>query len=418
MSAVLPYGRQDVCDADVDAVVAVLRSDFLTQGPVVAAFEAELARRCDAPHGVAVNSATSALHLACLALGVGPGDEVWTTSITFVASANCARLCGAEVRFVDIDADTWNLSPVALGRELAAARAAGRAPPKAVIVVHFAGEPCDMGAIGALSREYGFRIIEDASHAFGARAGGLPVGACAHSDITVFSFHPVKIVTSAEGGAALTKDARLAARLRALRSHGVVRDVPEAADEPWRYAQHELGLNYRMSDVHAALGLSQLARGDAFVRHRQRLAARYDAELSGLPLVLPRRHAASYSALHLYPVLLDDEGDDGAVRRAAFHAMREAGIGVNVHYIPVHTQPYYRARAGGARIRLPCAERYYARTLSLPIFGTMTFAEQDRVIAALVSALAGAGSRGAASPGAFDGAPNDDRDAVARPKAA
>ena len=390
----LPYGRQHVDDADVAAVVDVLRSDFLTQGPAVAAFEAELARRCDAPHAVAVNSATSALHLACLALGVGPGDEVWTTSITFVASANCARLCGAEVRFVDIDPLTWNLCPDALGRMLAAARAAGRALPRAVVAVHFAGEPCDMVRISALAREYGFGVIEDASHAFGARHRDAPVGACDHSDVAVFSFHPVKIVTSCEGGAALTRDPGLATRMRALRTHGVYRDARWAggvSDEPWRYEQRELGPNYRLSDVHAALGLSQLGRADAFLARRHRLAARYDERFAGWPLGLQRRGPESCSALHLYPVLVDDDSVDGAARRAVFGAMRASGIGVNVHYIPVHTQPYYRGRPGGRDAVLPHAERYYARTLSLPIFGTMSDAEQDRVVDALAAALDGLG---------------------------
>ncbi len=390
----LPYGRQDIDDADVRAVVEVLRSDWLTQGPAVNAFEAALARRCDAPHAVAVNSATSALHLACLALGVGPGDEVWTTSITFVATANCARLCGAEVRFVDIDPATWNLCPAALRRELAAARAAGRALPKVVIPVHFAGEPCDMQAFGALAREYGFRIVEDASHALGARDDDVPVGACEHSDVTVFSFHPVKIATSAEGGAALTRSPALDARLRALRTHGVHRDVAGAEEEPWRYEQRELGLNYRMSDVHAALGSSQLRRVDAFVAQRHRLATRYDALLSGLPLTLPPRRADARSALHLYPVLVGDADGEGRGRRDVFHAMRAAGIGVNVHYIPVHTQPYYRRRESVRSASLPCAERYYARALSLPIFGAMDFADQDRVVEALRAALDGVAPTG------------------------
>ena len=384
---VLPYGRQDIDEDDIEAVTAVLRSDFLTQGPAVAAFEAALAERCAAPHAVAVNSATSALHLACLALDVGPGDEVWTTSITFVASANCARLCGAEVRFVDIDALTWNLCPDALERELRAARDGGRALPKVVVAVHFAGEPCDMARIARLADEFGFRTIEDASHALAARFRGLPVGACTHSDITVFSFHPVKIATSGEGGAALTRDAELDARMRALRTHGVHRDVAGADDEPWRYEQRELGFNYRMSDIHAALGLSQLGRADAFVARRHQLAARYDELLRGWPLVLPHRDPDSFSALHLYPVLVDDVAGSGDARRHVFAAMRAAGIGVNVHYIPVHTQPYYRELNVGKAASLPVAERYYARTLSLPIFGTMGFDDQDRVVEALGRAL-------------------------------
>ena len=392
---VLPYGRQDVDDADVAAVVGVLRSDFLTQGPEVAAFEAALAERCGAPHAVVVNSATSALHLACLALGVGPGDEVWTTSITFVATANAARLCGAEVRFVDIDPLTRNLCPVALRRELAAARAAGRALPRVVIAVHFAGEPCDMASIAALAREYRFRTVEDASHALGARRGAHAVGSCEHADVAVFSFHPVKIATSGEGGAALTRDAGIDARMRILRTHGVRPDARAAASgEPWRYEQRELGPNYRMSDLHAALGRSQLGRVDAFLERRHRLAERYDRALSGWPLERPRRDPGSFSALHLYPVAFVDGSRDGAVRRRVFGAMRRAGIGVNVHYIPVHTQPYYRARTGGGAVSLPHAERYYARALSLPLFGTMTFADQDRVLGALGAALGGASRDG------------------------
>jgi len=384
----LPYGRQDVDQADVDAVVEVLRSDFLTQGPVVAGFEQAVADRCDVDHAVAVNSATSALHLACLALGVGPGDEVWISTNTFVASANCARLCGAEVRFIDIDAHTWNLCPLSMERELLAARRDGRQLPKVVIAVHFAGEPCEMERLSQLAIEFGFRLIEDAAHAFGARYRGSPVGACRHSDITVFSFHPVKIMTSAEGGVATTRDGYIAARLKLLRTHGVHRDVALSGDEPWRYEQRELGLNYRMSDVHAALGLSQSARVDTFLAQRHRLAERYDRLLGPWPLTLPVRARDARSALHLYPVLVDDDSRDGTVRRRVFNAMRAQGIGVNVHYIPVHTQPYYRARESVNPVVLPVAERYYARCLSLPLFGTMTISEQDRVIEALRHSLA------------------------------
>ena len=383
---VIPYGRQDVTDADVAAVAATLRSAWLTQGPAVERFERAVAARCGVAHAVAVNSATSALHVACLALGVGPGDWVWTSSNTFVASANCARQCGAEVDFVDIDPATYNLCPRALADKLARARADRRPLPKVVVAVHFAGQPCDVAAIAALGREYGFRVVEDASHAIGASRGDEPVGACRDADIAVFSFHPVKIVTSAEGGVATTACEALAARMRALRTHGVTRPAGAVEEEPWVYEQHELGWNYRMSDLHAALGASQLERLDAYVAHRHALAARYDAALAALDVVTPHRPAGDRSALHLYPVLVG-HGTDGAARRAVFAALRAAGIGVNVHYIPVHTQPYYRAR-GHRRDALANTADYYARTLSLPLFGAMTFAEQDRVVAALEAALA------------------------------
>ena len=383
----LPYGRQDVTGADVEAVLAVLRSPWLTQGPEVARFERTLAALCTARHAVAVNSATSALHLACLALDVGPGDWVWTTPNTFVASANCARHCGADVDFVDIDPLTYNLCPRALADKLHRARAGHQPLPKVVIPVHFAGQPCDMDAIAALADEYGFRLVEDASHAIGATLGGTPVGACRASDVTVFSFHPVKIVTSAEGGVATTSCDAIAERMRALRTHGVTRAAGEAdALEPWVYEQHALGWNYRMSDVQAALGTSQLERLEAYVSHRHALADRYDALLADLDVTRPRRVEGSRSALHLYPILVG-HGTDGLVRREVFVALRAVGIGVNVHYIPVHTQPYYRER-GHRRDALANAASYYARTISLPLFGSMSVAEQDRVVVALEAALA------------------------------
>lgn len=396
---VLPYGRQDISQADIDAVVAVLRSDRLTQGPAVERFERAVAQRCEAEHAVAVNSATSALHLACLALDVGPGDCVWTTPITFVASANAAISCGARVEFVDIDAATWNLCPKLLERRLEQAAACGAPLPKAVIVVHFAGEPADMPRLGALAQRYGFALIEDAAHAFGARSGTRPVGACEHSAITVFSLHPVKIITAGEGGLLLTQDAAIADRLRALRSSGIWRSKVGSnapLDEPWAYEQRALGGNYRLSDIHASLGHSQLARVDQFLQRRHELAARYDDRLAGWGLTLPLRDASAYSALHLYPVLMADGPDRGQRRRVVFDAMTQAGIGVNVHYIPVHTQPFHReaVSVGHAPQTLPVAENYYARTLSLPLFGVMTVAEQDRVIDALDHAL----HRAAASP--------------------
>lgn len=382
----IPYGRQEITEADIEAVTAVLRSDWLTQGPAVPAFEAAVAEYCGATHAVAVNSATSALHLACLALGVGPGDRVWTSPITFVASANCARYCGASVDFVDIDPATCNLSADCLAEKLERARVNGTLP-KVVVAVHFAGEPCDMQAIHELSLRFGFRVIEDASHAIGARYRGEPVGSCRYSDVTVFSFHPVKIVTTGEGGMAVCRDAALAARMALLRSHGITRDpaILEANDGPWYYEQIELGFNYRMTDIQAALGISQLRRLDAYVASRQRLARRYDELLDGFPVELPRRDAGNLSALHLYVIRL--RLDELAVTRLeAFNGLRERGIGTNLHYIPVPEQPYYR-RLGFSVTDVPQAGLYYQHAISLPLFATLTEADQDRVVEALRDVL-------------------------------
>jgi UDP-4-amino-4,6-dideoxy-N-acetyl-beta-L-altrosamine transaminase len=383
---VIPYGRQDVWAEDIEAVRAVLESDFLTQGPAVTRFEEALARQCGARHAVAVNSATSALHVAYLALGLGVGDLLWTSPNTFLATTNAALYCGADVDFVDIDPRTYNLCPAALEAKLVEAERDGRLP-KVVVPVHFAGEPCDMAAIAALGRRYGFRIVEDASHAIGARAGEHPVGACAVSDVTVFSFHPVKIVTSGEGGAALTNDAGLAERMALFRSHGMTRDpalMESPPEGPWAYEQVELGYNYRLTDIQAALGLSQLPRVDDYVARRHAIARRYDDGLAGLDLARPVRDQASRSALHLYVVRL--AGRASGRRRQIFDRMRAQGVGVNVHYIPVHLQPYYR-RLGFAPGQFPEAERYYADALSLPIFPTLTDAAQDHVVASLVAAL-------------------------------
>ncbi len=382
----IPYGRQDVWAEDIEAVRAVLESDFLTQGPAVTRFEEALARQCGARHAVAVNSATSALHVAYLALGLGVGDLLWTSPNTFLATTNAALYCGADVDFVDIDPRTYNLCPAALEAKLVEAERDGRLP-KVVVPVHFAGEPCDMAAIAALGRRYGFRIVEDASHAIGARAGEHPVGACAVSDVTVFSFHPVKIVTSGEGGAALTNDAGLAERMALFRSHGMTRDpalMENPPEGPWAYEQVELGYNYRLTDIQAALGLSQLPRVDDYVARRHAIARRYDDALAGLDLARPVRDQASRSALHLYVVRL--AGRASGRRRQIFDRMRAQGVGVNVHYIPVHLQPYYR-RLGFAPGQFPEAERYYADALSLPIFPTLTDAAQDHVVASLVAAL-------------------------------
>lgn len=382
----IPYGRQSISQADIEAVVAVLRSDFLTQGPAVPRFEAAVAARAGARHAVAVNSATSGLHVACLALGLGPGDLLWTSPITFVASANSALFCGAAVDFVDIDPATCNMSVAALEAKLAAAHAAGRLP-KIVMPVHFAGEPCDMEPIARLAREYGFKVVEDASHAVGASYRGVPVGACAHSDIAVFSFHAVKIVTTAEGGAALTNDPALARRMALLRSHGVTREpdlMVRAPDGPWYYEQVALGFNYRMTDMAAALGSSQLDRLDAFLELRHQRARRYDRLLAALPLTLPLRHPLNRSALHLYAVRLKDASP--RERRAVFERLRAAGIGVNVHYVPVHLQPHYAA-LGFRPGQFPEAEAYYRQAITLPLFAGLTEADQDAVVRALEEAL-------------------------------
>lgn len=384
----IPYGRQEVTEADINAVVDVLRSDLLTQGPLVPRFEQAVCTRVGARHGLAVNSATSALHIACLALGLGPGDWLWTTPITFLASANCGAYCGASVDFVDIDPRTYNMSPEALEAKLNRAKTQGRLP-KVVVVVHLCGQPCDMQAVHRLASEYGFKVIEDASHAIGGRYKGEPIGNCRYSDVAVFSFHPVKIVTTAEGGMAMTNDPALARRMDLLRSHGMTRDpaqMTKEAEGPWYYEQVALGFNYRLTDLQAALGLSQLERLDDYVRRRHEIAARYDALLSGMPVVQPWQHPDSYSGLHLYVIRLAIPGA-ARVRRQVFEFLKGMGIGVNVHYIPVHTQPYYRAM-GFKDGDFPVAELYYSEALTLPMFPTLTESQQQQVVEALSKALA------------------------------
>lgn len=381
----IPYGRQDISEEDIAAVVDVLRSDYLTQGPRVPTFEAAIAGACGADHAVAVNSATSALHIACLALGLGPGGLVWTAPNTFVASANVARLCGADVDFVDIRASDYCMDPGALEAKLATAER----KPDILIPVHFAGQSADMKRIWAIARAHGIKVIEDASHCIGASYAGQPIGACPYSDIAVFSFHPVKIITTAEGGVATTQDKSLAERMGLYRSHGVTRDpglMARENAEPWEYDQVALGLNYRMTEMQAALGLAQTARLPQFVAHRQKMARRYDALLADLPLILPWQNPDSHSALHLYPVLIDTDKTN-RTRREVFDHMRAANIGVNVHYQPVHTQPYYQGlgyRCGD----FPVSEWYYDRALSIPLYFGLDQERQDRVIAALQGAFA------------------------------
>jgi UDP-4-amino-4,6-dideoxy-N-acetyl-beta-L-altrosamine transaminase len=383
----IPYGRQDVTDADIEAAVAVLRSDFLTQGPVVPKFEEAVASRMGVKYSVAVNSATSALHIACAALGLGRGDRLWTTPNTFVASANCGLYCGAEVDFVDIDPVTWNLSAARLKEKLIAAQKAGKLP-KIVVPVHFAGHPSDQEQIWDLGREFGFRVLEDASHSIGASRNGATVGNCRWSDVTVFSFHPVKIITSGEGGMALTNDQELAARMEMLRSHGITRKAERfqgKAAGSWHYEQQFLGFNYRMTDIQAAIGLSQLQRLSGYVERRNALARRYDAGLRNLPLTRPVVQSGTLSAFHLYVVRVPPEMA-GAGRARIFDDLRRAGIGVNVHYTPVHLQPFYR-QLGFACGQYPEAEAYGQTAITLPLFPKMTDEMQDKVMLYVGQAL-------------------------------
>jgi UDP-4-amino-4,6-dideoxy-N-acetyl-beta-L-altrosamine transaminase len=384
----IPYGRQDINQDDIDSVIAVLRSDFLTQGPTVPAFEKAVSDYCGAQHAVAVNSATSALHLACLALGVSKGDVVWTSPITFVASANCALYCGAAVDFVDIDPRTYNLSVACLAEKLAIADKAGKLP-KVVIPVHLCGQSCDMAGIHALSQRYGFKIIEDASHAIGGRYKNEPIGNCRYSDITVFSFHPVKIITSGEGGMALTNDAALHRKMSLLRSHGITADQaemqPRPKDELWNYQQIDLGFNYRMTDIQAALGLSQMQRLEEFVDRRHAIAARYDQLLDGLALTLPWQHPDSYSGFHLYIVRLQLDRIP-ASHLQVYATMRAAGVLVNLHYIPVYRQPYFETM-GFVQGYCPQAEQYYRETLSIPMYPGLTTKQQDDVLTILTEAI-------------------------------
>jgi UDP-4-amino-4,6-dideoxy-N-acetyl-beta-L-altrosamine transaminase len=377
----IPYGRQHITQADIDAVVDVLQSDYLTQGPKVPLFEQAVADKVGAQYAVAANSGTSALHIACLALGLGPGDILWTSPITFVASANCALYCGATVDFVDIDPGTYTLCPQALEEKLKHAEQENRLP-KIVIPVHMCGQSCHMAAIHDLSQQYGFRIIEDACHALGGQYKGVPIGSCQYSDITVFSFHPVKLITTGEGGMAVTNDITLADRMCRFRSHGITsdRDQMESrpADEIWNYQQIFLGYNYRMTDIQAALGISQLEKLDAFIARRRELAHRYGRVLANLPVKLPLQDPDGASAWHLYVIRLKLDKISQS-HQQVFASLREKGIGVNLHYIPVHLQPWYRA-LGFEPGQFPEAEHYYREAVTLPLFYAMTDDEQDEVV--------------------------------------
>lgn len=384
----IPYGRQDITPEDIAAVVEVLQSDWLTQGPKIPEFEAALASYCGARYAVVVSSATAALHLACIAAGLKGGDRLWTSPITFVASANCGLYCGATVDFVDIDPHTYNLSVSALAAKLEIAQKQGTLP-KVVIPVHLAGQSCEMAPLGELAQTYGFTLIEDASHAIGGQYRGRPIGCCEFSTMAVFSFHPVKIITTGEGGAILTNDSDLYQRLIRLRSHGITRDPQQMVGDshgPWYYQQLELGFNYRMTDLQAALGRRQLQRLDQFVERRRFLAQRYHQSLADLPLTLPFQHPDTRSSWHLYIIRLKRDQIQ-ASHREVFEALRSLGIGVNLHYIPVHTQPYYQ-QLGFQWGDFPNAEAYYQEAISLPLYYGLTLAQQDQVIQALKQVLA------------------------------
>jgi len=383
----IPYGHQDVSEQDIAEVINVLRSDFLTQGPAVERFEQVIASYCGTKYAISLNSATSALHIACLVAGLGKGDVLWTSPNTFVASANCALYCNASVDFVDIDSRTYNMSIKCLEKKLIESEKAGTLP-KIVIPVHFAGQPCDMLRVAELGREYGFTIIEDASHAIGGKYQGEPIGNCRYSDMTVFSFHPVKIITTGEGGMVLTNCKDLYDRMMRLRSHGITRDSTLMLGEnhgPWYYQQIELGYNYRMTDIQAALGCSQMSRLDAFVARRHELAQRYNDALSNLPITLPGQQSDGFSAFHLYVIRIHlDRGCHAKLE--VFKSLRKAGVGVNVHYIPVHTQPYYM-QLGFKQGDFPVSEQYYNEAVSLPLFAGMTDIQQDRVVNELKRSL-------------------------------
>jgi UDP-4-amino-4,6-dideoxy-N-acetyl-beta-L-altrosamine transaminase len=387
MSSFIPYGRQNISQADIEAVVEVLRSDWLTQGPAIERFEQTIADYCSVNYAVAISSATAALHIACLASGLGKGDILWTSPNTFVASANCGLYCGANVDFVDINPYTYNLSVEALERKLVLAETQ-RKIPKVIVPVHFAGQSCEMERIAALAHKYKFQIVEDASHAIGAKYQGNPVGSCQFSDMTVFSFHPVKIITTGEGGMVLTNRRDLYEKLIRLRSHGITRNPDFMQGEShgaWYYQQLELGFNYRMTDIQAALGTSQMQRLNEFVERRRFLAKRYDKLLQDLPLTLPWQHPETNSSWHLYTIRLN-LGKIDKTHRQVFDRLRQAGIGVNLHYIPVHTQTYYQ-NLGFQWGDFPEAERYYQDTISIPLYYDLKEREQDMIIASLQEIL-------------------------------
>ena len=376
----LPYGRQEVTESDIQSVIAVLNSSHLTQGDTIASFENAIAAYCHSKHAVSFNSATSALHGACFALGLSPGQWLWTSAISFVASANCGLYCGAQVDLVDIDPVTRNMSLDCLEEKLEQAKLDGRLP-KVVVVVHLAGMPMDMRRVGELAVKFGFSVIEDASHAIGSSIGSAKVGCCEFSQITVFSFHPVKIITSGEGGVATTNDADLSNKMRMFMSHGITKseeNLQEKSDGAWYYEQQFLGYNYRLTDIHAALGLSQLDRLDDYVLRRNDIADMYTERLDRFPLVLPQTPVGSYSAFHLYIITFADEESEGECKQLFDHFCAE-NIFVQKHYIPIHRHPFYQNFDHLRGATFPFAERYYKRSISLPIFPAMQGQDVKRV---------------------------------------
>ena len=380
----IPYGRQEITEEDISEVEKVLRSDFLTQGPIVPKFEQSVANYCGVSHAIAVNSATSALHIACLALDLGPGDLLWTSPNTFVASANCGRYCGADIDFVDIDPKTYNMSVDALSEKLIEAEKLGKLP-KIVVPVHFAGQPCEMVSIQNLSKLYGFKIIEDASHAIGANYDKIKVGSCTHSDVTVFSFHPVKIITTGEGGMVLTNNKEIADKISRLRAHGITKDKAKMEERPvdeiWNYQQIDLGYNYRMNDISAALGLNQMKRLDQYVKRRHQIAKYYDTELRNLPFFTPWQLPNVYSSYHLYPILVK-VNSDFKTQREVYDELRKSDIDVNLHYIPVHRHPYYE-HLGFKKNDFPVAEKFHQEAISIPMFAMLKNEDQKYVIETL-----------------------------------
>jgi UDP-4-amino-4,6-dideoxy-N-acetyl-beta-L-altrosamine transaminase len=384
----IPYGRQDITDDDIQAVIDVLKSDFLTQGPKVPIFESEIATFCGAKYAVAMNSATSALHTACMALDLGPGDWLWTSPNSFVASANCAIYCGAKVDFVDIDPKTYNISVESLKKKLIIAKSENKLP-KIIIPVHFAGQSCEMEAIFKLSQEYNFRIIEDASHAIGGKYLDENIGSCRFSDITIFSFHPVKIITTAEGGAATTNNDLIYNRLQRHRSHGITSDKKDFVDRPaneiWNYQQIYIGYNYRMTEIQAALGISQLKRINQFVEKRQSIANRYNLELKDLPLILPFQIKESNSSYHLYPIRIN-KNFSKIDQKDLHEILIQNAIGVNLHYIPIYRQPFYE-NMGFKKGYCIESENFYETILSIPIYYGLTIEKQNRVIEIIKNAF-------------------------------
>jgi UDP-4-amino-4,6-dideoxy-N-acetyl-beta-L-altrosamine transaminase len=380
MDKMIPYGRQNINQNDIDHVISVLKSDFLTQGPVVMTFEKELANFAKSKYAVAVNSATSALHIACLSLGLKKGDILWTSPISFVASSNCALYCGADVDFVDIDPRTYNMSTSELEKKLIKAKRTNKLP-KIVIPVHLAGQSCDMEKIHSLGKKFGFKIIEDASHAIGGKYKGRNIGNCCYSDLTIFSFHPVKIITTGEGGAILTNDETLYAKVQQLRSHGITRNPSEMSkplDGPWYYEQIDLGFNYRMTDLQAALGISQLKRINTFIKKRQQIALLYNKLLANSKLILPYQDIDNKSSFHLYIIRVPSNGN--LVRRELFERLRANGILVNLHYIPIYKHPYYQTRCKIKETDFPQSEKYYKEAISLPIYFDLQDSEVHKIV--------------------------------------